>query len=624
MLRIRVRPRPRPAERMAGLRALLSLFDAEQRRRWFVLWPIAAVSAALEAFAALVVFAWLAALLGEPPRGGDLPFSGWIEGQEASKLGGLVVAVFVGKNALRVFEVVLRERTTRRAVTDLSSSLLQSYLSAPAALLARRRTADLIHNVEGAVEQVCQGMQHALRAGSEALVLLAVAGALLWAAPAGALASLAAVGVLAALLLRALHGVYGRLGGRLHDRSGEALATLGDALAGARELRVAGGVGLAVARYARARDEVAAVSARRGVLDAAPYLLLETLVVVGVAALATGAASLGSPLLLLGSFAYAVIRVLPAAHRLVYHVSAVRFAQAAAEALGEDLAQAGARAAVAAPAASLPFVHAVRFESVRFAWSPGAAPALDELDLEIPRGSWLAVLGESGAGKSTLVDLLLGLVAPDAGRVSVDGCDLRGHEAAWQREIGFVPQQVFLTADTLRRNVSFGRADGEIDDDAIHEALALAGLAPLVARLPAGLDTPLLDRGGRLSGGERQRVAIARALVRKPRLLVLDEATSALDGRAEQALAATLAGLRGRCTLVTVAHRVGLVRAADQAAWLHGGRLRAQGSPAELLAREPSLRHRLTAAAAVPARPDLPRIRPVREGPQERTRGRAG
>ena len=211
---------------------------------------------------------------------------------------------------------------------------------------------------------------------------------------------------------------------------------------------------------------------------------------------------------------------------------------------------------------------------------------LHDVDIVLRRGEWLGVVGATGAGKSTLVDLVVGLLEPTHGRITVDGVDLRRCAPAWQRLIGYVPQSVFLVDDTLRRNVALGVPDGDIDESRVRTALRLAQLEPLVSSLPAGLDTPVRDL--RLSGGERQRVGIARALYGEPRVLVFDEATSALDGATEAALADAPRTLQGGVTV-----------RCDRVVMLHEGRIVDTGSVDELAARSAEFR----ALAAMPDEP---------------------
>jgi len=206
----------------------------------------------------------------------------------------------------------------------------------------------------------------------------------------------------------------------------------------------------------------------------------------------------------------------------------------------------------------------------------GARPALDGVDAEIPALAVTAVIGPSGAGKSTLVDLATGLVAPTEGAVMIDGLPLDGAlRAAWRRRVGHMPQDPFLFHRSLRDNLLLVRPDA--DDAMLRRALSDAAADELVGRLPLGLDTVVGDRGAALSGGERQRIALARALSREPDLLALDEATAALDAETEGLIVETLRRMRGRTTVLVVAHRPSLARIADHVLLLEEGRLLAAG-----------------------------------------------
>ena len=221
---------------------------------------------------------------------------------------------------------------------------------------------------------------------------------------------------------------------------------------------------------------------------------------------------------------------------------------------------------------------------------PGAGigrPALEKVSLVVPARKITAIAGPSGAGKSTLADLLLGLLEPAGGEVCVDGVPLdASNRHRWRRSVAYVPQDPCLFHDTIRANLRWARP--EATEAEMWQALRLAAADGFVAALPEGLDSVAGDRGGRLSGGERQRIALARALMRKPALLVLDEATGQLDAGNERRILATLASLRGRMTVVAVAHRRGLLEGADRIVLLESGRVAAAGVWRELAARFPA------------------------------------
>lgn len=183
----------------------------------------------------------------------------------------------------------------------------------------------------------------------------------------------------------------------------------------------------------------------------------------------------------------------------------------------------------------------------------------------------VALIGASGAGKTTAADLMLGILQPQEGTVTIDGTDLRKCMKSWHEDIGYIPQVIYLMDDNIRANIAFGIPDAEIDDDTIQKALREAQLDQFVNSLPNGLDTLIGDRGVKLSGGQRQRIGIARALYRNPNVLVLDEATSALDSDTEKEVMEAIDGLHGTRTLIVIAHRLSTIKKCDKIFEVGGG-----------------------------------------------------
>ena len=175
----------------------------------------------------------------------------------------------------------------------------------------------------------------------------------------------------------------------------------------------------------------------------------------------------------------------------------------------------------------------------------------------------MAFVSQSGAGKTTMVDIILGLLTPQMGKITADGMDIEKNITVWQREIGYIPQTIYLSDDTIRNNIAFGIPEEEIDEAAVEAAVEGAQLSEFVESLPNGLDTCVGDRGVRLSGGQRQRIGIARALYHNPEILVLDEATSALDNDTEASVMEAIDNLKGEKTMIIIAHRLTTIKNVD-------------------------------------------------------------
>jgi ABC-type bacteriocin/lantibiotic exporter with double-glycine peptidase domain len=231
-----------------------------------------------------------------------------------------------------------------------------------------------------------------------------------------------------------------------------------------------------------------------------------------------------------------------------------------------------------------PFERRIELDDVSFSYATSARPVLERVSCAVARGEWIAFVGPTGSGKSTLVDILLGLLQPTSGRVTIDGAELTPERhRAWQAQTAYVPQQIFLVDDTVEANICFGVPADEVDKARMERAARVAQIHDFVVNeMPAGYQTVVGDRGIRVSGGQRQRIGIARALYRDPVLLVLDEATSALDGGTEAIFFEALRKAHEKCTVVSITHRVTTTRNFDRVHRLESGLLVGTFGPGEL------------------------------------------
>ncbi|MEK7414851.1 MAG: ABC transporter ATP-binding protein, partial [Planctomycetota bacterium] len=292
----------------------------------------------------------------------------------------------------------------------------------------------------------------------------------------------------------------------------------------------------------------------------------------------------------LATFGVASIRILPAVIQASSSVASMNYSIHSLDSLYKDLKYVGEHHAPGAPpaadshsVAAQPFTD-LELRDISYAYLGAGRQAITGLSMSIRRGQSIGLIGESGAGKTTLVDILLGLHPFDSGRFLINGIDVAQYGwNRWLDQVAYIPQNALLADDTLERNVAYGVPFGEIDLPRLERAIASAQLAALVARLPAGVNTVLGERGVRLSGGERQRIALARAFYHNRSVLVFDEATSALDADTERQVIEVMNGLYGEKTLIVIAHRLATVKGCDVIHKLHAGRIVSSGTFEEVI-----------------------------------------
>lgn len=291
----------------------------------------------------------------------------------------------------------------------------------------------------------------------------------------------------------------------------------------------------------------------------------------------------------LGVYIMAIWRMVPSLQQLYRNVARIRFFAPSLQRLYVEFE--APLEPVALHAQPLPLGRGLHLEQVSFAYPGRQERALHEIDLELLRGQKVALVGETGSGKTTVADVVAGLIRPSTGEVRIDGQPLQADQVPnWQINVGYVPQEIYVSDDTLAANIALGVPPEQVDREAVEAAGRAAHLEEFVAQLPAGYDSTLGERGASLSGGQRQRVGIARALYHKPELLILDEATSALDEVTQRRVLESLDAAHEGLTVLVIAHRLEVVRACDRIYLLAGGRVQASGSFEELLDRSPEFR----------------------------------
>ena len=508
-----------------------------------------------------------------------------------------LVGVFVIKSGYLVLLYRWLFRYVFEKHVNLARQLLTGYLNVPYTFHLQRNSSELIKVTTETIQRFTTGfLVSLLIVLGELLVVVALIIVLMLIEPLATFGAVLVLGIPTTLIYRSMQRRLAA-SGRLAERSmGSMIQWTEQAIGGIKETLVVGRAlffidhqGYHAQRFADSWRSVM-------LLSSIPRLVVDTLAVSAMVAIALVILMRGqdmqSLLPVLGMFAVAAIRLMPSTSRIASGLAQLRFLYATTEVVYNELRaiERARPAPTRAPSLPLPFERSIVLEHLSYRYPSMPQRAIEDVSLEIPRGHWIGLIGPTGAGKTTLVDLMLGLFVPTAGRILVDGYDLQDHVVAWQRNIGYVPQDVYLMDDTVRRNVAFGLPDHEIDDDLVWRVLCAAEVDNLVRSLPGGLDAIVGERGDRLSGGERQRLGIARALYHDPQVLVVDEGTANLDNETEAEIVRTLAGLRGEKTIIVVAHRLPLVRNCDCVYLLEHGRVRNSGACSDLFSTEPGFR----------------------------------
>jgi ABC-type multidrug transport system fused ATPase/permease subunit len=500
----------------------------------------------------------------------------------------LLVTVYLVKTIFLGFLAWRQARFAYDLQADLSQRLFAGYLRQPYAFHLTRNSSHLIRNALTQVGVLTDVIRQGLLLFAELLVLAGISGMLLVVEPFGAIVVMLVIGIAGLLFHRFTRSHVSRWGVSLEVHERKRVQYLQEGLGGAKDVKLLGREHDFLTQYELHSKGSARLNELNTTIQAFPRLWLEMLGVAGLAALVVVMLAQGKPVELLlptlGLFAAAAFRLMPSVNRILSAVQQVRFSLPVIDTLYEEIRVLDAGKAPTG-GASLPWQSTLSLNKVGFKYPESESFALQDVSLVIQKGSSVGFIGGSGAGKSTLVDILLGLLAPDQGRVSLDGQDIQSNLRGWQDQIGYVPQSIFLTDDTLRRNVAFGLPSENIDEAAVRHAIQAAQLEDFVSSLPAGLDTVVGERGVRLSGGQRQRIGIARALYHDPSVLVLDEATSSLDTETERGVMQAVRALQRAKTVIIVAHRLSTVEHCDRLYRLERGCIVEEGGAAAMIAK---------------------------------------
>jgi ABC-type multidrug transport system fused ATPase/permease subunit len=580
---------------------LWNLLDRAERRRLLWLQSVALIMAVstLAGIAAVLPFF---AVLGDPASI-DRNFAlAWMyryfhfssQREFLTALGIALLVLVLSANAINLAGSLAMNRFAHRVGNRFSVALFDEYIHRSHEFHIVSNSATLLNNVVWEVSRGITGvLQSLFLVSTNVVTSLLIMASIVVLNPLIAFAAVAALaGSYGLIYVLARQRLLGNgLLESLHLE--ERIKTVSETLGAIREIIVMRGQEFYTAKFEESSESLSRAALSTHAISQSPRYILECIVVAGM----VGAALLlvnrgGQGLPQLSFLAFAAYRLLPALQQIFHALVRIRGDRVAFNRIADDLRclrgrqPDGAEQPVDPPAASWegrPHQD-IRLTQVDYRYAADRPLAIRGASLRIAAGATVGLVGPSGCGKTTLVELILGLLAPTAGTVSVDGMIIdRTNCATWQAAIGYVPQQSFLFDASLAENIALATAYEHIDFGRLQEAIRLAQLDEFVKTLPNGYREVIGERGVRLSGGQRQRVGIARALYRRTSVLILDEATNALDGMTENEIMATLEGLRGARTIILIAHRLSTVRQCDSIFALDGGMVVGSGSFEELL-----------------------------------------
>ena len=507
-----------------------------------------------------------------------------------------LVLMFVLKNAFLLLSNYYQQRAQLSINNRVVQRLFETYLRQPYEFHLTNSSSVLVRNVqEFSTAVVGNGVAPILLLITDVVTGIGLLAVLVLVQP---LSTAILIGVFAASsywIVSVSRIRTRRWGAERVKHRGVLMETLMSGFGGVKEIKLFGRDREVVDTHRRSLYLAARSFYLFSVLQSIPRAIFEVVAVGGVALLVVvatlGDGNLQDATLIIALFGVVAFRMLPSVNRIIQSVQQLSFGRAGIEGAVEGLSLPQQEVSASRARPTDKFVS-LEVSNLQYSYPNTEALVTDVASLRITAGESVGIIGASGSGKSTLVDLLIGILAPKTGTITVNGRDISTDRRYWQDRIGYVPQHVYLMDTTVRRNVAFGLSEKEISNADVEKALRLANLWEFVQTLPEGLDTVVGERGVRLSGGQRQRLGIARALYDNPEVIVLDEATSALDADTEREIVESFREIAHDHTLIVVAHRTSTLAYCNRLIRLEAGRIVQEGSFAEVIGSLPSTESR--------------------------------
>ena len=561
-----------------ALRQVHGLLVPQRKRQFTFVLALMVAGALAEAAVVGSIVPFLAFLAGDAPPGPFGQFGRSIGAAPGITIAALIfIAAVLVASAIRLLLAWHSERFTLGVGHDLTVEMQRRVLLQPYDFHIQQNTSEIIASLEKVQILTFGVLQPLMQAVAAAVISLFIVMLLMALDPLSTMAAFGSIALLYLLVSSLTAPRLARNSEILGKTYGQRVKIVQESLGGIRDLIIDHSQQTYLDEFRKVDQRFIRAQAGSSFIGSAPRYAIEAAALVFIAGLAILLAGreggLSRALPVLGALALGGLRLLPLIQQAFRSWTAVAANRVVIGQVLHLLKLPVSEEPAPDQLAPLPFKRAIELERVNFTYPGRQHPAIDRVSLTIPRGARVALVGKTGGGKSTLADLIMGLLEPGKGRITIDGTHLSGAtRRAWQAGIAHVPQSIFLADASIARNIAFSVPETAIDMDRVRSSARIAQLEEFIASLPEGFDTLVGERGVRLSGGQRQRLGIARALYKQASLLVLDEATNALDRDTEAAVLANLSAERDR-TLLIIAHRESTVDGCDLVLRLDKGRI---------------------------------------------------
>jgi len=479
----------------------------------------------------------------------------------------LILSIFFVVKFLFLYtQLLIQQKFIFNIRASISNNLFKGYLNEPYSFHLNHNSAELISTVTNDVGLLAYVLTSAIMFVAEFTVFIGISGILFFIYPVVMISVTIIVGIIGALfqyITKKRIYNWGEIR-QIHER--KRIQQLQQGLGAIKEVKLRNLENYFSSHFFSSNSLLSNAEMKQSVLASLPRLFFELLASLSMIGLILFAVLKNTPieslLTTVAVFAAASFRIVPSLNRIFSTKQTFRYGAPTIDALYKEAVRFD-KNKKSRSTTNLFFQKELKLEGVSFSYENTEKTAISDVNLTITKGQKIGFIGPSGAGKSTLIDVILGLLTPQEGKLTIDGIDILENLADWQNMLGYVPQNIYFTDDTLRNNIAFGIQEELIDENAIESALKAANLDKFISELPLGLDTIIGERGIRISGGQRQRIGIARALYTNPEILVLDEATSALDINTEKEVMASVDSLKNKTVLI-ISHRLSSIQNCDK------------------------------------------------------------